>query len=132
MNRKLIYLIISLRFQFFNSARFSGREYDNTSLRNNAGRKKKGPAALSCDAAAPDRAAPRNIPPPENHRALRQFVEIGEERLVLLPHWHCHVIHLAAYRALEDAGGRHVIEPPKVVLAEQNRRVAGEFKIGVS
>ena len=32
MNRKLIYLIISLRFQFFNNARFSGREY-NMSLR---------------------------------------------------------------------------------------------------
>lgn len=41
MIRKLIYLIISVLFQFFNSARFSGREYNNLSLRNNAGRRER-------------------------------------------------------------------------------------------
>jgi len=95
-------------------------------------KRKTGPPALSCDAAAPDRAGRRNIHPPENRRALRQLAEIGEERLVLLPHRHRHVIHLAADRAFEDAGGRHVIEPPEVVVvvvAEQNRRVAGEFEV---
>lgn len=94
-----------------------------------------GPAVLSCDAITLNRPGAQNIPSPENRRTLRQLAEIGKKRLVLLPHRQNHILHLLADRAFKNAGGGHVVEPPEsgmvVVVAEQNRRIAGEFQIGM-
>lgn len=129
---KITYLILSLSFRTFLIA----HDFQAVNIISQMHRwtKEKGPAGLSCDAAALNRTGTRNIPPPENHRALRQLAKIGEQRLILLPHRHRHVLHLPADRAFQDAGGGHIVEPPElgvVVVAEKNRRVAGEFEIGL-